>query len=173
MSLPDKFIAQILAELFLYPTTRHAHNLMRIGLLLGEDFSKWLYTKWNARWKDDRQPPSCYWTLKQMIKELKDRNTILLAGHVSLITSIEIEGEKPMIVKDILEKTNQANNLLSKACMKVFQGDKVYKSTARDLDYLVYGLEIQKRASTIAKEVIKIVGDHKAGDILEKVETEE
>jgi len=149
-ALPDKFIAQILAELFLYPTNRHGHNLMRIGLLLGEDFCKWLLTKWQARWKDHPQPPSFYWTLKQMMKQMKDKNALLLAGRVSPTRNIEIEGEKPMIVKDMLEKPDQAANLVSKACMKVFQGDKDYTSTARDLDYLAYGSEIQKRASAIS-----------------------
>ncbi len=171
--LPDKYIAKILADLYLYPTNRHGHNLMRIGLLLGEDFCKWLFTKWQARWKDHPQPPSFYWTLKQMMKEMEDINPLLLSGRFSLTRSIEIEGEKPVIVKDILEKPDHAANLVSKACMKVFQGDKDYTSTARDLDCLAYGQEIQNRASAISKGVIEIVGDRKAGDIVESKEPEE
>ena len=171
--LPDKYIAKILADLYLYPTNRHGHNLMRIGLLLGEDFCKWLFTKWQARWKDHPQPPSFYWTLKQMMKEMEDINPLLLSGRFSLTRSIEIEGEKPVIVKDILEKPDHAANLVSKACMKVFQGDKDYTSTARDLDYLAYGQEIQNRASAISKGVIEIVGDRKAGDTRQSKEPEE
>ncbi len=171
--LPDKFIAQILAELYLYPTNRHGYNLMRIGLVLGDDFCNWLFSKWYARWKNYPQPPSFYWTLKQMMKEMKDTNALLLAGRFSLTKSIEIEGEKSVIVKDVLERPDQAANLISKACMKVFQGDKDYASTARNLDYLAYGQEIQKRASAITKAVIKIVGDRKAGDIVETKEIEE
>jgi hypothetical protein len=171
--LPDKFIAQILAELYLYPTNRHGHNLVRIGLLLGDDFCNLLFSKWYARWKDYPQPPSFYWTLKQMMKEMKKTNALLLAGRFSLTRSIEIEGEKPVIIKDILERPDQVANLVSKACMKVFQGDKDYTSTARNLDYLAYGQEIQKRASAITKAVIRIVGNRKAGDIVVTNESEE
>lgn len=171
--LPDKFITDIIVELFLYPTTRHAHNLMRIAFVLGTDFSKWLFTKWYARWKNDPQPPSCYWTLKQTLKKLNDTNALLFAGKVSPTTSIEVEGEKPMLANSILANPRQAEGLLSNACMKIFQGDKAYKSTARDLDYLVYGQEIQKRAPALAKKVITVLGDRKAGAILDSIESAE
>lgn len=169
-SLPDSYIAQTIAELYLYPTNRHGHTLMRIGLLLGQDFCEWLFAKWHVRWKDHPQPPSFYWTLKQMIVDLEKTDALLLAARVSLTTSITLQEETPIAVKDILKNPDQAAPLVSKACMEVFRGDKDYTSIARSLDYLAHGPEVQRRAASIFKAVIKIVGNRKAGDV---VETEE
>jgi hypothetical protein len=171
--LPAKFIAQTITELYLYPTNRHGQNLTRISLLLGQDFSNWLFGKWHERWKGQPQPPSFYWRLKQTVSDWKGTDTRLLATRFSPTTSVLVEGEQQVYVKELLDKPDQASTLLSRACMKVFHGDKNYRSVARDLDYLAYGSEIQRRASDIFKIVKMSIGDRKAMDFVEKTEKEE
>jgi len=99
-------------------------------------------------------------------------DTRLVAAQLSATKKIVVNGEEPIAVKDILLKPHLAATLVSKVCMRVFQGYKEYTSLARDLDYLAHGPEVQVRASAIIKAVIKIVGDRKAGDIIEIKESE-
>jgi hypothetical protein len=113
-----------------------------------------------------------HWTFKQMISDMKETDARLLAARVSPATCFEIEGEKPMAAKDILGKPDRAAILVSTACMKVFQGIKDYRPIARNLDFLAYGREVQRRAPAISKAVIRIVGDRKAGDVVETAETD-
>jgi schlafen family protein len=171
-TLHNKFIAEILAELFLYPTNRHGHNLTRISVLLGKDFCKWLLAKWQTRWKNHPQPPSFYFTLKSMMKQMENTDSRMLAARFSATTKITIEGEEPRVVKEIFDRPDLGATLVSKACMRVFRGDKSCTSVARDLDYLIHGPEVQRRAASITKEVIKIVGDRKPEEIVETSENE-
>jgi hypothetical protein len=168
--LPHKFIVQLLAELYLYPTNRHVHYLTRIGLLLGPDFCHWLFGKWRDKWGNHPQPPSCYWTFKQQIAEMKDTDARLLAARTSTTFRVQFEGEPSIAIKDILDKPDKAATLLSKACMKVFQGENRYRGLSRDLDYLAYGPDIQRRAAQVVKSVIQQVGGRSAGDVIEKMD---
>jgi hypothetical protein len=145
---------------------------MRIAVLLGQDFCKWLFAKWQARWKNHAQPPSFYWTLKEMMVDLEKSDPRLVAGRFSATTKVAINGEEPITVREILDKPELAITPVSKACMKVFRGDKDFTSMARNLDYLAHGPEVQRRASAITKAVIKIVGDRQAGDIIETKESD-
>jgi hypothetical protein len=120
IALPDKYIAEILSELYLYPTNRHGYNLMRIAVLLGQDFCDWLFAKWKARWKNDAQPPSFYWTFKEMMVGMKGSDGRLVAARRSATAQIVIDGEESIAVKDILDKPELAATLVSKACMRVF-----------------------------------------------------
>jgi len=172
LALPDRFIVETLARLYLYPTNLQVHYLMCIGLLLGSDFCQWLFGKWRDKWKPHPQPPSFYWTFKKMISDMKGTDARLLAARVSLTTRVTFEGNPPIAVKDILEKPDQAASLVSKACMRVFQGNKDYRAVARNLDYLAYGPEVQRRGPLIAKAVIKTVGDREAGYVVETTQTE-
>jgi hypothetical protein len=172
LALPDSFIVQLLAELYLYPTNRHVHALIRIGLLLGSDFSQWLFGRWRDKWKNHPQPPTCYWTLKQMIGEMGVTDTRLLAARISPASRLQFGGEPSIAVKDILDKPNQAAALVSKACMRVFQGDNDYRAIARNLDYIAYGPDLQLRAPTIVNLVMKTIGDRDAGDVVDKIEAE-
>ena len=171
-ALSEKFFAEVIAELFLHPTNRHGHNLTRIGVLLGPEFCKWLFSKWQTHWKNHAQPPSFYWTLKKMITELENCDSRLLASRLSPSAKIVIYGEESKSVKEFFDKPDLAATLVSKACMKVFKGDKTFTAIARDLDYLAHGSEVQSRAAGITKQVIKIIGDRKAGDIIETTEND-
>jgi hypothetical protein len=172
LTLPDRFVVQLLAELYLYPTNRHVHYLIRIGVLLGPEFCQWLFGKWQNKWKNHPQPPSFYWTFKQMIANMKETDARFLAARTSPTSRIQFEGDSPIVVKDFLDKPDQAASIVSKACMRVFQGDNDYKSVARNLDYLAYGPDLQRRAPQIVKALMKTIGERAAGDVVETTERE-
>jgi hypothetical protein len=169
--LPEKHIALTLADLYLYPTNRYVHSLIRIGLLLGDEFCKWLFGQWAAKWKGHPQPPSFYFTFMDMVKKMKDTAPILLAARLPLTAHITIEDDAQIPIREIINRPEQAAALVSKACMKVFQGVNDYKAIARNIDYLAYGHEIQKRAPSIAKAFMKTIGNRKPGDLMDDTKT--
>lgn len=164
-TLPDTALIGILTKLYLYPTNPHVHALMRVGMLAGSDFCEWLLGKWTEKWKRHPQPPSFYFTFKAAVPELKEGDPILLAARQTPVSKVTIDGEPTVSVKDLLAKPEHAAALLSKSCMKVFEGKKDYRGIARNLDYLAYGPQIQLRGSRIAKGVIKFIGERKPNDV--------
>ena len=167
LALPDKHIVERLVELYSYPTNRHVHSLIRISLLLGEDFCHWLFAKWHAKWGHYTQPPTFYWKFKEMLKEIKTSDPRVMAARTTSSGHLSVPGESPIAVKELLDKPDVAASLISKACMMVFQGDNECKTIARTLDYLAYGPELIKRAPQIASRVIRVVGDQDVGDLVE------
>jgi hypothetical protein len=143
-----------------------------MGILLGPDFSEWLFGKWHEKWKHHPQPPAFYFTFKKVVSDLKHENPMVLASRFSPATRITVAGEPQVLAKELLEKPDQAAALLSKACMRVFQADSDHRAIARNLDYLAYGPHVQRRAPGIANGVIKTIGNRKPGDLVEPMETE-
>jgi hypothetical protein len=168
LSLPDKFTVQIMTKIYLYPTNRHVHYLIRIGLLLGPDFCQWLYGKWHEKWKRYTQPPSFYFTFKSILDEKMTSDPRLLAARTSSVKRLLLKGEAIPTAQELLENREKASLLLSKACMLVFEGDSNARATARSLDYLANGAAFQARAPQIAKEIIKAVGERRAGDVIDE-----
>jgi hypothetical protein len=171
--LPKNYIANTLANLYLYPTNRHVHYLMRIGLLLGPEFCNWLWGKWYDKWHEYPQPPSFYWTFQKMIAQSAKTDSRLLAARMSTSTSFTFGTENFTVGKDLIDKPEQAAYVVSNACMKIFEGDDKHRSLARNLDYLAYGPELQRHGSSIAKDVMRIVGKRQAGDVEQATEPED
>lgn len=172
VTLPARYIIETLVDLYLYPTNRHVHSLMRIGLLLGTDFAQWLHGQWAAKWKRHPQPPSFYFTLKRMIADLKDTDPRLVAARVSLSSRIQIGNAQPVFVRQLLDTPEQAAAVVSAACMKVFEGVDDCRQVARNLDYLAYGPALQQKAHEITERVIHTIGDRKPGDVTDDTEAE-
>jgi hypothetical protein len=170
LKLPERLIAQTLTELYLGPKTPHIHYFMRIAVLLGNEFCERLYDRWYSKWKRHPQPPSFYWTFENMIAKLKTVDPRVIAARTTPTSDISIEGERSVVVKELLEKPEQAASLLSRVCMRVFEGESNLRSAARNLDYLAYGGDIGLRSRGISKAIIKAIGDQEAGDVLESSE---
>ncbi|MBU4011981.1 MAG: ATP-binding protein [Proteobacteria bacterium] len=170
--LPDKLVAQTLATLYLNPKNPNIHILMRMAILLGTDFTSWLYEKWHSKWNRYSQPPSFYWTFKQMMSKAEDYDPRAVAARTSITGQISVAGDAPVSVKKLLDQPELSASLLSKACIRVFEGDNASKTAARNLDYFAYGVEIQRRASKIAKAIVEAIGDQYAGDLIEGTESD-
>jgi hypothetical protein len=167
LALPDKFIVQIMTNLFFYPTNRHVHYFIRIALLLGPDFCKWVYGKWHEKWRRHTQPPSFFFTFKSIIDEKITADSRLLAARTAAVTRFSLKGETTPTAQELLDNHDKASLMLSKACMLVFEGDSDSRATARSLDFLANGAAFQTRSPKIAREIIKAVGDKRAGDLID------
>jgi len=173
VTLPPKHIIKALVDLYLYPTNRHVHSLMRTGILLGVDFVEWLHGQWAEKWKRHPQPPSFFFTFKRMIADLKDTDPRLVAARMSLSSRIQVGNAQPVVLRKILDAPEQAATIVSAACMKVFEGMDDCRQVARNLDYVAYGPTLQQKAREIRESVIKTIGDRKPGDVADEPESEE
>ncbi len=164
----NKPIAQALSRLYRYPITPKIHYLLRIALLLGAGFCDWLYGKWEAKWGNYSQPPQFYWTFKSMMSKLKDTDPRVNAARTTTTAQINVPDMPSISVKELLDKPDKAVSLLSNVCMKIFDGDKSVRSTARNLDFFAYGLDIQKRSYHLSNAIIKEIGDQESEEVVAK-----
>ena len=105
-----------------------------------------------------------------MKSRLGDIDPRIIAARAKFTLEIGLQEEAPVPVKELLAKPEQAATYLSRVCMSIFEGGSRLTTTARDLDYFAYGLEIEKRSSQITKAIIKEIGEQQAGDLAEPAE---
>ncbi|KPJ64660.1 hypothetical protein AMJ44_12345, partial [candidate division WOR-1 bacterium DG_54_3] len=170
LQLPERLVAKTFAELYLHPKSPNIHCLMRMAILLGAEFSEWVYERWHEKWQRHPQPPSFYWTFKKMMSRLGQVDSRLIATRTTTTAQLNVHSEGTVTVKELVDKPKQAADYLSRACIRIFQGESILRATARNLDYFAYGLEIEKKSARITKAIIKEIGDQKAGDLGEVVE---
>ena len=84
LALPETAVADAFAELYLRPRGNAIHSLLRLGMLLGEEFCDWLHDRWHAKWKHDAQPPSFYFTFKEMKQQIATTDPRLAATRVKM-----------------------------------------------------------------------------------------
>jgi hypothetical protein len=113
LKLPERLIADTVAELFLSPTNPQIYCLIRIAVLLGEEFCQLLYQKWHSKWKRHPQPPSFYWSFRDMIGKIKEADPRVIAARLAPAAELSFPGEAPAPVKELLERPERAAGLLS------------------------------------------------------------
>jgi hypothetical protein len=101
-----------------------------------------------------------------MRTKMKAADRRLLATRLTLSTRLEVTGEQPVQVGELLQNDQMASTLLSKASMRVFDGNSTMRVTARALDYLAYGRQLIERGDEISKSIIKAVGVRQVGDLV-------
>jgi hypothetical protein len=135
---------------------------MRFAILLGGEFSEWLWQAWDRKWNGYSQPPQFYRSFQASRVEAGKFDPLLALTKTRQQTRIEVAGESPTSVSELLANPKLAEELLSKACMREFrlQGKNAgMRVIARNLDVLAYGEEIRRHADTIRERVIELVGD--------------
>jgi hypothetical protein len=170
LRLPGQASAKIFADIYLYPKNPHIYYLMRLAILLGKRFSGWLLRQWADRWEKHPQPPSFYWTFTDMVERISSVDSVLLASRLSPNVSFNIDVTDSRAVKELLDKPGQAALLLSKACMRVFEGDRSMRTVARNLDFLAYGREASLKLRRLGDLIIQAIGHKKPGDIVDTKE---
>jgi hypothetical protein len=166
LSLPESAIAEAYAELYLLPRGNAIHSLLRLAMLLGVDFSDWLYDRWHTKWKRHPQPPNFYFTFKDMRTRATTTDPRLVASRLKIGAHVEVENSSTPI-SELIQNPQKAASLLSSACMRVFESGKSdMRSLARTLDYFAYGPQVSARASGIAAAIEKAVGNREAGDLI-------
>ncbi len=87
--------------------------------------------------------------------------------------STEVSGCPIIKVSELIAHSEIAEDLLTRACISVFNGYQTARSLARDLDYFAYGDQISNRAASIANEMVALVGDKVPGDVIDETATDE
>ncbi|MFX0197946.1 MAG: helix-turn-helix domain-containing protein [Candidatus Hodarchaeota archaeon] len=169
LRLSDKLVAQTFADLYIQPRAPHIHYLIRMAILLGQDFCDWLFDRWHQKWKRHPQPPQFYWTFIDMKSHLERIDPRVIVARTTPTAQVALPGETSVPVSDLLKQPEKAAACLSSACIRIFQGDSGFRSTARNLDYFAYGLDIEKRSIQIANAIIKEIGEQQTGDFAEAV----
>jgi hypothetical protein len=172
LQLPEKWTAEVFSDLYLRLKTPHIQSLIRVAILLGRDFATWLLEKWQQKWKQHPQPPSFYWTFKDMVSNLGEADPRIIAARAKSTIQIGQREDISVSVKELLDKPEQAATYLSETCVKIFEGSADLKGIARALDYFAYGLEIEKRSALLTKAIIKEIGEQQSGDLTEAMEEE-
>jgi hypothetical protein len=165
LGLSEKTVAQTFAELYVHPKNPSIHCLTRMAILLGPMFSDWLFTRWQRKWSRHPQPPGFYFAFQEMRSRVGNDDLRIIAARITGSARFEVEGDGSVTAAELIHDPRLASSLLSKACMRVFEGESDMRHSARNLDYLAYGHQLSERASVIAKAIIKAVGDQEAGEL--------
>jgi hypothetical protein len=173
VTLPAMTVASTFAELYLHPRSPGIRSLIRMALLLGEEFREWLFDKWQRKCKHYPQPPNFYWTFTEARSKLANVDPRIVAANVRKNTVFQVSGNPPIEAAKLLDSPQLASSLLSTACMRVFQGDADMRSTARNPDYFAYGPRVSDSATEISKSIMKLVGDREVGDFGEATTEEQ
>jgi len=157
-NLEDAKCAQQLFSLYCNPKNPNVHYLLRIASLFGREFSRWLFGLWQEEWRNHPQPPDFYWTFQKMLNRKDTNDPVLIALRSKPDTKFAFpDADPPLTYGTLLESPPHAAKLLSHACMREFEQDHRFRSPARQLDFLAYGLALVKRGAKIAPIVIDLV----------------
>ncbi len=175
LALPDKSVADAYLDLYRNPRSPQIHSLVRIAPILGDDFSHWLLERFNKRWIRTTQPPSFYWTFKDMVEHPDSKDYRLAAARTSAKSRGLTHVAEEIRISELLNDPSRAASLESMVCMVAFEktGEAETRSVARNLDYLAYGSEIRKRAAGISDSIKQAVGDEEVGEYKDALTSEE
>ena len=162
-------IAETIKEIYLEPKNPQVHWLIRLAVLLGSRFSEWLRKKWEEKWQRYTQAPTFYFTSRDMLRAVDEgADRRLVATRSTPTTTVAVPGEQECSYADLIGNYTRASELLSKACLAVFNGNRDLRSTARNLDSLTYGAGLIQRSDEIADAVAECVGTLLPGEAAEQ-----
>lgn len=157
--LSDATIAAHLADLVLLPKGKDAYSLSRVAPLLGNDFCEWLLSKFKKKWGKYSQPPAVYWQIEKLSGNILTSDRRLIASRMGPSSLVPLTGDKQVLLSEVLAEENYLEDLVSRACLEVFNGEKQFAEVARNFDYLAHGRALTQRDLNIASTVKDIVGD--------------
>ncbi|MGB9456409.1 MAG: ATP-binding protein [Bryobacteraceae bacterium] len=161
--VPGSDIGRSYSQLFLRPRSPQVHALLRLAILLGDEFCRWLLDRWTTKWKHHPQPPNFFWTFQEMLDHSARMDFRAVAARLGP-KLIQLPEEEPMSVSELLKQGEAGSALLSKTCLQVFEGDQDQRSVARGLDYLVYGQWVREQSLHLSQAIIAAIGDSEPGD---------
>ena len=148
LRLPPEMAAAIIRRSAEEFKTPQVNGLVRLAVLLGQDASDWLWSRFEKQWGRHSQPPAYFWSFKE-IRKRKITEPRLAALRVTGRTMIDVPGGPPLSADALMANPLEAGTLLSRACVEVFGGKKEYRQSARYLDILAHGSEIAAAAPAI------------------------
>lgn len=155
--LTDRSCAEVVLSLYKNPISPSVYHLLRIAVLLGKEFSNWLFTQWQKKWQNHAQPPNYYWTFQTMLNRKDIKVPVLVALRSMPNTKFQLpDTDSPQTYGTLSSSPVVAAKLLSDSCLRVFEEDHRFKSIARKLDILAYGETITRRTKEIGAQVIEL-----------------
>lgn len=151
--MPAGDLARILTDSLQENKYRYMHMVIRLATLFGQELSDWLFAKLERKWYRYRQKPQYFWTFQTIRNRTGVSDVRLLAARTTATAAISLPDKNRVIVRDLLNRPEQAAKYLSDVCVRVFKGAKEYKSVSRNLDILAYGNQISSKSEDVANAI--------------------
>jgi hypothetical protein len=168
-------ISEVFTALYKDPISPQIHTMLRLAVILGDSFSRWLLERMSQKWGSHPQPPTFYWTFKSMVQDLHATDYRLRCSRFSTKSRIELPGSDSVDISELLENPSRAAAILSQVCVLNFEGkfQSEGRTLARNLDYLAYAALVRERAEPIATAIASAVGDQQFGEVMAETEQKE
>lgn len=154
--MPPELGASTIIESLKQLKAPYVNALVRLVTLLGPATSDWLWGIFDEIWKHHTQKPEYYWSFKKIRNRTGDLDLRLKALRTTVRSTIEVPSKARTIpIKEAMEDRRATATLLSQACVKIFQGEKQWRATARILDVLAYGPDIESKSGEILRHIKK------------------
>jgi hypothetical protein len=107
----------------------------------------------NKKWANHSQPPTFYWTFKNVVQNLHSMDYRLRSSRFSTKSRIELPGEEKIDVTDLLANPHQAAALLSRVCMMIFEGKLM--------------VDPPRAGKAISAAIVRKLGDKQMGELID------
>lgn len=154
--LREDQLIHALEVLFLQPRNPQVQAFMRLAILAGRGATDWLSAKFQAKWGRHPQPPRFVHAFRTMAKEAAE-NRRMAAMRMSSRYRFVVRGEEAT-VDALMQSPDAAANILSNACLAVFEGDKAMRTAARQLDLIAHIQHLERLLPDLFDAVIRRVG---------------
>jgi len=159
--MPAELTASIIIDSLRQLKAPYVNTLIRLATLLGTEISDWLWGLIDELWKHHTQKPNYYWSFKKIRNRRGNWDGRLRALGATGRSTVEILSESGSVtIQEAMQDPRLTARWLSQVCMKVFQGERKWRTPARVLDVLAYGSKIEDRSSEILQQIKKF-GDVK------------
>jgi hypothetical protein len=126
------------------------HGLIRLVTLMGRQASDWLWNKLQRIWSGHTQRPDYLWAFKE-IRSRRTGDLRLISLRTAGRSLVDLPDAAAVTVESLLGSPSEAAGHLSRVCLAVFNGAKEFKQSARILDILAYGSEINAAGTRIVE----------------------
>jgi len=146
-------LAGILTDSLQEDKYRYMHMVIRLATLFGQELSDWFFAELERKWRRYRQKPQYFWTFHTIRNRTSVSDVRLLAARTTATAVISLPDKSRVTVRDLLNRPDQAAKYLSDVCVRIFKGEKEYKSVSRNLDILAYGNQIRSKSEDVANAI--------------------
>jgi hypothetical protein len=162
LKLSPNNVAQLIFDFMEHIRSPHVRALIKLSSLLSVNILEWLFSCFDNKWQNHPQPPDYYFTIKRMLKIRKTSADARLSTlQMSAGSKLNVPGEpKGLPLHRLLAEERLANDFLTQSCMRIFAGEKQYRSPSRVLDLICHAKQLQEIGPQVEKEMIRSVRWH-------------
>jgi hypothetical protein len=166
--LPAELTAQLIFDFLAHIHYPNIRSLIKLTTLLSPKVNDWLFSCLDFKWGNHPQPPTYYWNLKAIVKNIKNqKDRCLLALQQSQGSKIEISNiDNGIPIKELMENNQFTHKHLSQACLLRFDGDKKVRTASRILDTICYFKQIEALGLNVEQEMQRSINWHRMKEII-------